>query len=134
MPDSLAWFTKRIFILGLIAFVILLAGCQKYHRLEKEIPVYSGSSFEKTFRDSSNKQKEHELWIAKAAIEDVSKFYQDQLAEKKWKKQMIVPSPDGSGYALAYSKKNKLLTIVVFARAGAENETYIDLSVVKTGK
>ncbi len=134
MPDVLTRFWTKFIIFGLLLCAVPLTGCQKYHQLEKDIPVYRGSRFEKTFKDTSNKQKEHELWIAKANIEDVSKYYQDQLEEKKWKKQMIVPSPDGSGYALAYTRKDKLLTIIVFARAGEKNKTYIDLSVIKTEK
>ena len=133
MPRAIGRFLKGIVVVALLVSALPLTGCRKYHQLEKEIPVYQGSEFERTFKDSSNK-KEHELWIAEASTEDVSKYYQGQLEEKKWKKQMIVPSPDGSGYALAYTKGDKMLTFVIFARAGKKGETYIDLSVVKTSK
>ncbi len=126
---SISLSRKNIFLMGII-FLLFLAGCRQYHKLEKDIPVYKGAKFVRLFDDTSNKEKEHELWTVKASIDDVSQFYQSELKDKKWKKEMIVPSPDGSGYALAYIKKKKMLTVIVFARAGKENEAYIDLSVV----
>jgi hypothetical protein len=126
--------SKKFFIVGGILFFLFLLGCRQYHKLQKDIPVYSGARFVKLFKDTSNKQKKHELWAVKASIDDVSKFYQGELADKEWKKEMIVPSPDGNGYALAYIKKDKMLIILVFARAGRENETLIDFSVMSLPK
>jgi len=125
---------KKICVSILILIFLLLTGCQKYHKLEKDVPVYRGARFERLFADNSNKQKKHELWIVAAPIGDVSKFYQDELEKQKWKKEMVVPSPDGNGYALAYIKKKKMLTVILFARAGNEKETYIDFSVAKIPK
>jgi len=126
---------KTIFFLVTLIVVSLLSmGCSQYHKLQKDIPVYSGAHFIKLFRDTSNKQKKHELWSAKAQTNDVSKFYQEKLEDKQWKKEMIIPSPEGNGYALAYVKKDKMLIVLVFARAGKEDETMIDFSVTSLPK
>ncbi len=125
---------KKILVVGGILFFLFPFGCRQYHKLQKDIPVYSGAKFVRLFTDTSNKQKKHELWTVKASIDDVSKYYQKELANEKWKKEMVVPSPDGGGYALAYTKKNKILTVVVFARAGRESETFIDFSIVSSPK
>lgn len=124
--------SKKILVFAGIILMLFLLGCRQYHKLQEDIPVYSGAKFVKLFRDTS--KKKHELWSVEASLDDVSKFYQDEIADKKWKKQMIAPSPDGHGYGLAYSKKDKMLIILVFSGSGQEARTYIDLSITPLSK
>lgn len=124
---------RNLVVLGVL-FFIFFSGCRQYHKLQKDIPVYSGARFVQLFKDTSEKQKKHELWSTEGSIEDVSKFYQGELAANKWKKEMIAPAPDGNGYGLAYSKKDKMLIILIFARSGRKTETMIDLSLASLPK
>lgn len=124
---------KVLIALGVVS-LLFLAGCRSYHKLQKDVPVYSGARFIKLFEDSSNKKKKHELWAVDASISDIAEFYKSELVCLKWKQEMVAPSPDGNGTALAYTKKDQMLIVIVYAKAGQENQAYIDFSIASLSR
>lgn len=118
---------KRLIIVGML-FLFVVTGCTQYHKLQKDVQVYPKAKLLKEYEDKSNKERKHELWSVDASIDDVKKFYQDKLAEKKWKEEMTVPTPEKNGYGLAFSKDGKMIIIMVFPRSSKKNDTLIDFS------
>jgi len=124
---------KRLITVGIL-FLLVVTGCTQYHKLQKDVQVYPGAKLLKEYEDKSNKERKHELWSAEASIDDVSKFYQDKLAEKKWKKDMTLPTPDKNGYGLVFSKDDNMIIIMIFPRSSKKNDTLIDFSTTPRPK
>jgi len=133
----IGWFElhiKKRLIIASMLFLFVVTGCTQYHKLQKDVQVYPKAKLLKEYEDKSNKERKHELWSVDASIDDVTKFYQDKLAEKKWKKEMTLPTPDKNGYGLVFSKDDKMIIVMVFPRSSTKNDTLIDFSTTPLPK